>query len=354
MSKSLRFAFMVTGGALTMILFYLFVTKSLDVAGREVWFKHVTRNLVRNQSHIKNSDHFYLGLYRPELPLSFDKLYEIEDSLGAAVSIVSFYQAWGSAHENRFPLDICRTLDKGGFIPMITWEPWVVAFDGYANRAPDSSLALITTGTFDSYIRQYARDIVLFKKPLLIRPGHEMSNGWYAWSTAHKNSPEMFKQFWIHVHTIFMEEGAHNASFVWNPYQVADTVAYPGDRYVDWVGLDIFNFGNYAVDGTWLDFYTITKLFYDHIKRYDKPIILAEVGTVSSGGNKAQWYRDMFHVLAKNNFPLVKAAVLFDTPNSQTPTGMKVDLGMSTEPDVYSIINKHELVDSLKIEHVSK
>jgi hypothetical protein len=349
MFKQHKFKIVMLLGIIMMLLLYHFGTRTFNVMVRSLYFELVTKKLVKNKTVLTESEYFSLGLYRPEIPYDFTSLFEIEDSLKVNISIVSFYQAWGDGDEHAFPLEICRNLDKGGYVPLITWEPWIVAFNGFTDSKPDSSLRYIINGRFDYYIREWARNAVRFGKPLYVRPGHEMTNGWYSWSSAHKNSPEMFRQFWIHVHTIFTEEKADNVAFVWNPYTSADTLFYPGNDYVDWVGLDIFNYGTYSVEGIWMDFYNVTKIFYDQVKMYNKPILIAETGTVGAGGNKAVWFRDMFHYLAVDNFPLIKGLVLFDTPNSKTPTGIPVDLSMSSDSTVYSLIKQNRSLDSLNI-----
>jgi hypothetical protein len=344
----------VIAAAVVLLCIYVFGVKILEKTGMELFHRVVIRNLVKSHDILIKDSTFLLGMYRPELPYQFGQLYTVQDSLGVQVNVVSYYQAWGDSEEHSFKLDVNRNLSRGGFVPLITWEPWVSAFSAYKNRQVDSSLAIIASGMFDAYIREWARGAVLFGKPLFVRPGHEMSNAWYSWSSAHGNSPEMFKHFWRHVHTIFVEEGARNAAFVWCPYVPGDTVFYPGNDCVDWVGLDVFNFGSLSQDGLWMDFYIVTKLLYDAVKKYGKPIMIAEAGCTASGGNKNDWYRNMFHDLALGNFPQVKGLVLFDTPHGTTPTGIPVDLGFSSDNDVYSGINKQELISSVKIQTLSK
>ena len=98
-----------------------------------------------------------------------------------------------------------------------------------------------------------------------------------------------------------------------------------------------------------MDFYTVTKILYDAVKGYEKPIIVAEAGCAASGGNKNNWYRDMFHSLAVGNFPAIKGLVLFDTPIGVTPTGIPVDLGISSDSTVYSALDRKNMVQKLNI-----
>ncbi len=333
---------------------YIYAIKPFERVGLEVYYQRVTKNLVQDKIALTQESEFFLGLYRPELPYEFGMLFVVQEGLSAQVSIVSYYQAWGDQKEHAFLTDVNRNLVNGGYTPLITWEPWVSAFKKFRDSQVDSSLNIISQGQFDLFIHAWAREAAKLKKPFFLRPGHEMSNPWYSWSTSHGNSPESYKRFWRHVHDIFAQEGARNVAFVWNPYIPADTANYPGDKYVDWIGLDIFNFGSLAENGLWMDFYTVTKILYDAVKGYNKPIIIAEAGCGQGGGNKNDWYRDMFHSLATKNFPLVKGLIIFDAPQAQTPSGLPVDLSFTSDAEVYTKIDKKEITDHIKIKTYHK
>jgi beta-mannanase len=326
--------------AALILALYRYGVSAVERGIGRLWYEQVVAALAKDRNSLTERDHGIFGLYRPELPFHFDQLYAMQDSLNVRVDAVSYYQAWGDGEEHAFKTDVMNNLHRGGFIPFVTWEPWAAAFEAYEGRMPDSSLALITSGIFDEYIREWAREATRFGHPFFVRPLHEMTNPTYPWSSAYKNSPEMFVSAWKHIVMIFRDSGARNASFVWTPYRASDTAYYPGNEWVDWIGLDIFNYGPLEEQALWLDFFTITRTFYDAVKGYEKPIIVAEVGTVPMGGNKNMWYRDMFHSLAAGNFPLIEGLVIFDNPASSAPNGLNVDLSMSSDPEVYSVIDE--------------
>lgn len=71
--------------------------------------------------------------------------------------------------------------------------------------------------------------------PVLWRPLHEASGGWFWWG---KEGAETYKQLYILLYdTLTNEYGLNNLIWVWNG-QDADW--YPGDEYVDIVGQDIY------------------------------------------------------------------------------------------------------------------
>lgn len=333
---------------LVVVILYIVILRFIEPGAEKLFYQIVTKNLVHDKKQILDMQQkLTLGIYRPELPYHFDKVYEIQDSLGVKLKVISFYKAWGDEDSQQLELEVLRNISRGGFVPLITWEPWIVAFDEFKGKNVDSSLTHIIDGKFDYYIRDWARKITRFGKPLFLRLAHEMTNPWYSWSHHHGNTPAMFKAMWKHVFTIFESEGAQNAAFVWSPYTPKDSLYYPGSEYVDWIALDIFNYGSLSESGLWMDFTPLTKLYYDQYKTFEKPIMIAEVGCSSYGGNKNQWYKNMFHSFAVNNFPLIKLLVLFDNPAGKTPTGFDVDWSMSADSVVYEIIKSH--VDMKKI-----
>lgn len=71
--------------------------------------------------------------------------------------------------------------------------------------------------------------------PVLWRPLHEASGGWFWWGA---KGPEAFKKLWIYLYDKLTNTyGCNNLIWVWNG-QHKDW--YPGDNYVDIVGEDIY------------------------------------------------------------------------------------------------------------------
>jgi hypothetical protein len=312
--------------ALFLLLLYWPLTRRGEPALREAWFRTVTRALADDARGLAPPEgKMWLGATRPELPQSLDGIYTLETKLGRPLAIASFYQAWGDGPEHRFPTPVLRSLRRGGYLPLLTWEPWLSAFARWNGVEPAASLRLIAAGELDGYVRAFAREAVRYGHPLLLRPGHEPSNPQYAWASPHGSTAADYRAFWSRLRAIFREEGARNVLFVWTPFGLQDQPFFPGAGAVDWIGLDLFNYGGLSQQGTWLDFYTLAKLYYDAYRPLGPPLLVAETATSSVGGNKSDWVRDMFHTLAQGNFPRIRAVVLFDIPGGNTDTGLPVD-----------------------------
>jgi beta-mannanase len=84
---------------------------------------------------------------------------------------------------------------------------------------------------------------------------------------------------------------------------------YPGDRWVDWLALDGFNWGEPT---SWQTFPKIFDASYRKLASLArKPIMIAEIGSDESGGSKAAWLR---RALSRQlpRLKRVKAVVWFD------------------------------------------
>ena len=82
-------------------------------------------------------------------------------------------------------------------------------------------------------------------KTLYIRPGWEMNGSWYPWSVTSGNVADYVAAF-QHIYTLAKGFTAAKITVVWNPSAIltksglAYTSFYPGNNYVDVIGVDIY------------------------------------------------------------------------------------------------------------------
>lgn len=236
------------------------------------------------------------------------------------VEVYSYYHAIG----DRFYAEGLRPLAESGHLIMVSWEPWNRNHGDPVNQ-PAYRLDNITAGYYDDEIRRWARDLRDFGYPVLLRPMSEMNGDWTSWSgTVNGNEPSDFGPAWRRIHDIFEQEGATNVTWVWAPNRdgsVADaelTYAryYPGDWYVDYVGLSGYNWGtmyNYPWwTSTWQSFEQVFGASYDVMTaRTGKPVIITETAAPEIGGSKAQWITDAFNTLP-TRFPNIRIITWFN------------------------------------------
>jgi cellulose synthase/poly-beta-1,6-N-acetylglucosamine synthase-like glycosyltransferase len=260
---------------------------------------------------------FYVGLYDPvadtgKVPASF---HTFGQQLGANMRIYSMYQAWGPESITRFPMEALQEVRKAGSVPMITWEPWS---GGFNELAGDPELfqnrrvyAGILRGDFDNYLKAYALKMREYGGPVLLRFAHEFDNPAYPWSPAGGNTPAEFKKMWVHVVNIFNQNGASNVGWVWNPWSPeAVEKYYPGDDYVDWVGLTALNYGQASSNRKWYGFGQLYQPYREKLAGIKKPVMLAEFGSTPYGGDQQQWLKESVEAVAKD-YPEIRALVFF-------------------------------------------
>ncbi|MGN6606650.1 MAG: glycoside hydrolase family 26 protein [Jatrophihabitans sp.] len=253
------------------------------------------------------------GVTGPGVPSDLSGLDQLTGATGSAPGVVMFYVAW-SLH-SAFPTASAAAIAQHHAVPEVTWEPWDPS---QGVTQPTYSLARITSGAFDSYLRSWAQGIKAYGAPVRLRFAHEMNGSWYPWAEGvNGNKPGSYVVAWNHVRAVFAKAGVRNVTWVWCP-NVPFTGStplgglFPGDANVDEVALDGYNWGTTQSWGsTWQSF---AQVFGPGVAQLSslstKPISIGEVGTTDVGGDKPQWIRDMWTTLA--SWPRVRGLVWFD------------------------------------------
>jgi hypothetical protein len=245
------------------------------------------------------------GAYVPEVTEKPQRLDRVARLVGRTAVIASIYKQWDTQPFVHHELD---EIWRRGAVPMITWEP-------FSYHGEDFPLRLIQRGHFDQYVIQAAIAARRWKHPILLRFAHEMNGDWYPWGRGVEgNNSYRYRAVWRRLVQIFRRRGADNVQWVWTPNANAGgdfpfRDLYPGDRWVDWVGFDAFN---WALRGEWNSFTDLIDNTYEELaKLTDRPMIVAETGSSESGGDKAEWVNSAL----RREIPKlsrIRAVVFFD------------------------------------------
>ncbi|WP_374009320.1 glycoside hydrolase family 26 protein [Leifsonia sp. LS-T14] len=256
----------------------------------------------------------YYGMYTEQAPFNWATFDATSAKVGVSPNMVGYFSGW----DENFRANAVQRSWQQGRLPLMTWESRPIDAGNDAVNAPAYSLPNIIRGDFDAYLHQYAKDIVATGLPLGIRLDHEMNGIWYPWAetdgqgnSINGNSQGDYVKMWRHVHDIFQQEGANNlVVWVWAPNIVNNLPTshkapgyldslYPGDAYVDWVGLSGYLRPPYKSDNDFSFDYTF-KPSLDTLRSIThKPIVLAEVGASETDGHKPAWIASFFEALAK-------------------------------------------------------
>jgi len=234
-------------------------------------------------------------------PWDMRTVHAFEADTQKQISILQWGQPWYHAHDwpygfYPFVPKLLTTVRNAGYIPLVDWD----SFD-YVPRPqykqPAFTLTAIIGGKYDSYIRTWADAARQWKYPFFLRFDHEMNGTWYPWSEARNgNSPGQYVRAWRHVHDIFTQERATNVTWIWcvnaeYPGSLPLSELYPGDAYVDWVGIDGYNWGSSSTAPGWQTFSQVFTGTYNRVHQFapGKPIIIAETSTNGNGPSKSKW-----------------------------------------------------------------
>ncbi|MFI5240327.1 MAG: glycosyl hydrolase [Candidatus Saccharimonadia bacterium] len=121
----------------------------------------------------------------------------------------------------------------------------------YSNRTIDSSI--FTSGTIGNTNLNASlnNEVSAFTQlqnnhiPVLFRPYHEMNGNWFWWG-----SQSWYPQLWQYTFNYLTSHGVHNLIYVYSPNLSADMTHYPGNNYVDVVGVDTYSAT--PNDGQWI------------------------------------------------------------------------------------------------------
>ena len=197
------------------------------------------------------------------------------------------------------PIADLATVSGRGAQPVVTWEPWRSLGDGGYDRAA-FPMQEIAAGVHDDYLYRWADELIAWGGTVYLRFAHEPNGDWYPWSPAGGTPPEVYVAAWRHVHDLFAVKNAHNVRWIW-AVNVTDDPGdelgplYPGDAYVDVVGVDGYNWGTTQ---QWSRWQRPDELFGPTLAAVTrlapgKPVVLTEVASAEEGGSKATWIRDL-------------------------------------------------------------
>jgi hypothetical protein len=264
------------------------------------------------------SDHCSLGTWSPEgntadfcdIGLNFEKNFNCPKKLGVA----HFFQPFavdGGVTQNHYPsVERINKVIEEGYIPMITLE------DHFVNSKPgfvQPNLYSIIEGHFDQFFADWAKEIKLVNGIVLLRIFHEFNGDWYPWCIVNNDkNPELLIKAYRHIHDIFNEQQVANVKFIWCPNSMSIPQeswnyimeAYPGDKYVDYVALDVYNGAGKGT--TWRSFRKegIENYFILTQELPDKPLFICETASreresneFMPAQNKAEWIDQMSQAL---------------------------------------------------------
>ncbi len=201
-----------------------------------------------------------VGLQFAFLTMSYAR--EVDSNIEAFHAQTGVYPAMVGAYFDftTQPKNLAIFLDAvaaQGCMPAVTLDP--KAWGDPDLRYQKTFIGLIQKGHFDSQLDAWAKVLKDFKRPVLLRFGHEMNGNWYPYAgggdadgDGRADGPEAYIRAWRYVHDRFDSAGARNLiwSFCPNAEDFPDRNwnrpfrYYPGDAYVDLIAVDAYEHQN--------------------------------------------------------------------------------------------------------------
>ncbi|PQV63890.1 Glycosyl hydrolase family 26 [Abditibacterium utsteinense] len=202
-----------------------------------------------------------------------------------------------------FPLEWVRKVARNGGAPHLAFEP-------------NDGLAEVKDGP---YLRSWARDAARVKCPIFLRWASEMNGPW----TKYGGDPALYKNRFQLVSRVMKEE-APNVAMLWTPFaEPAKYIPdyYPGDSWVDWVGVNIYSVyihnGDVKRPSADEDPVAFLKTVYD-LYAARKPIHISEFAATiyckGTGQDTVEWAIEKtkrFYTALREQFPRVKSVNWF-------------------------------------------
>ncbi|UAB85027.1 beta-mannosidase [Zunongwangia sp. SCSIO 43204] len=131
--------------------------------------------------------------------------------------------------------------------------------------------------------------------PIVFRPFHEMNGSWFWWG-GENTTPKSYKQLWKETYSLLKKKKVNNLLFAFSPNTLSskeefDTY-YPGDDFVDIIGVDVYNHdGDEAFTKSLISNIEILK---NKARNSNKPYALTETGNTKFGENPKWWTEALY------------------------------------------------------------
>ncbi|MEV7865871.1 glycosyl hydrolase [Streptomyces sp. NPDC088124] len=203
---------------------------------------------------------------------------------------------------------------------MLAWESTVWTEPHHENWTETQlGWANVAAGKFDEeIIDPQARRLKAYGKRVFFSFDQETD-----FRTPDAGTPEEFVAAYRHIYDRFEKLGVDNVVWVWTVSGYLGNAElmkslYPGDEYVDWIGMDQYNYYRCQRNARWLDFDESQRPTYDWLRANisdRKPVMLSEFSTAPDPDDPDRqrgWYQRVPEVA--RTLPGVKALVQWNRP----------------------------------------
>ena len=283
-------------------------------------------------------------------------LHEYEEAVGRHADWVYFSDNW--FRNRRFPMTTSRWIRDEGAIPFIRL---MLRNDGYPGRDPEYALWRINAGQFDDDLQRWGQGVARVGSPVIVEWGTEMNGDWFGWNArwnGQNRGAQKFRRAYRHiVEQVERGAGAAASNITWAWHVNADSQPdtpwnqieryYPGDEWVDWVGLS--SYGALTPADRVQDWTPFREALDDVVPRLtalapDKPVFVFEFGMTDGtvDGDAAAFADGALGDLLDGRWPEVRGFSWWNEtwPNDDDPDH-DTDMRVQTVPGLADVFQRH-------------
>ena len=277
-----------------------------------------------------------------------------EAAAGREAAWVYFSHNW-FRRDRAFPVETATWIRDEGAVPFIRL---MLRGRGPASGDEPFRLQRILDGAFDDDLAAWGAGAAAFGSPLVVEWGTEMNGRWFGWNArwnGRADGARRFRQAYRHIESVIESAGADNITWAWhvNGDSVPDTPwnqiedYYPGDRFVDWVGLSAYGALTPADSaGDWRTFRDTLDEVVPRLEAIapDKPVMVFEFGMTrgNPNGRPAAFADAALDDLLSNRWPAVRGFSWWNEtwPNDDDPSH-DTDMRLQTLAGVRRTFQEH-------------
>ena len=266
-----------------------------------------TRALYNNLKKIQNSNNFLFGQeffnsYRFNSgSAQGDKTYSDAKAItGAHPAVLGsdfHYYLEKDAAERSYHTEAVKYAYQQGCVITMDWHISARGTTSYSFTGSPANLATnIATDSSSSdgqwYLRELDKVIKIMNEdfivngdtiPIVFRPWHEMNGNWFWWGSS-AISASNFKLLYA-LTVSYVKKRTKHVLFLWTPNSPFDLTRYPGDDYVDILGLDY-----YQISASNLQAQLGTLV--DYVQSHNKVAVLSETGSTDNSDNATLYWKN--------------------------------------------------------------
>ncbi len=325
-------------------------------------------------------DNMYFGAFADfngtEDNVTKEKITNFESLANKKIAIAQFSQNW--LNGIIYPKESIHIISNEGVFPIMRIMPRSDFEQGQKETV--YSLQKIIDGNFDSELHKMAKDAKVDNVPFGIDFAVEPTGDWFGWSGKfngagktdgygdpfYPDGPERWRDAYRHIIDIFRSEGVEHVTWFFHPdiqripnkQWNSAKYYYPGDDYIDWIGISIYGVQIPTTSEDWIWFSELFGDGYTLIKEISnkKPFCVLEFGVTDNypGKNKSDWLKDAFDTILSNPHIKFKAINYWhenweNEDVGEPPTKLRIDSSQEVLHTFKSLINNYRFLSNVSL-----